>query len=256
MSEPQTPLEQVVSETHPENRLWSGFARKFSEPNLADWIIAAFTIVIGVVGIFQWRAISGQWGEMKAAGQQTDKLICLYQQQLAALQQQATDTHDLAVQAGKQADAARASATTTLRMFEANRPVVVLDTADLVLNPAVRGLAYRMVLINDGGLAAMHLVDGCDEYIDNKFVPPDATNIVMEPVTMGPQDTAQVCEGILEGPQVQELQNLQKTLIIVVYAAYTGPAGSYKYCDKEKYVPSAKGFANIGECNDWKHPFK
>jgi len=60
----------------------SWLRRALSEPNAADWIIAAFTIVIGVVGIFQWRVIRGQ---------------------LKVIEDGGADTHELAVQAKNQA---------------------------------------------------------------------------------------------------------------------------------------------------------
>lgn len=61
----------------------SWIVRLLKEPNGADWIIAAFTVVIAVVGILQWQVIGGQLDEMKKGG---------------------TDTHELAVQAKNQAD--------------------------------------------------------------------------------------------------------------------------------------------------------
>jgi len=89
--------EDSDSETNVEERF--SFKRMLSAPNAADWIIAGFTIVIGVVGIFQWIAIRGQWKEMRASGKQTDQLICLYAKQVGKMAEQVEQTHALVQQA-------------------------------------------------------------------------------------------------------------------------------------------------------------
>src|SRR5271166_2935292 len=71
-------------------------------------------IGLGALWIYhgQLTVMGGQLEQMKGSGGQTDKLICLYQQQVAQLTKQAGDTHDLAVAAGKQAEAANRAAIT------------------------------------------------------------------------------------------------------------------------------------------------
>jgi hypothetical protein len=69
MATPETPLEQLVSESHrPENPVWSWLRRIVT----SDRIIALFTVVIAGVGYFQWWAIHDQWKEMHEAGRQTE----------------------------------------------------------------------------------------------------------------------------------------------------------------------------------------
>ncbi len=80
----------------PPKKSW--LRRAASEANAADWIIAAFTVVIALVGILQWRVIGGQLDEMKKGG---------------------TDTHELAVQAKNQADRTRDIADRTLAQADA-----------------------------------------------------------------------------------------------------------------------------------------
>jgi hypothetical protein len=72
-------------------------------------VTAVATIVIAVLTGFyvhyakvQWKAMRDQITEMQGSGKQTDKLICLYQKQLAELQKQGTDTHTLAEAASNQ----------------------------------------------------------------------------------------------------------------------------------------------------------
>ena len=69
-------------------------------------------IGLGALYIYhgQLNVMSRQLEQIKSSGGQTDKLISLYQQQLAQLTKQTGDTHDLAVAAGKQADAAKKTA--------------------------------------------------------------------------------------------------------------------------------------------------
>jgi hypothetical protein len=55
----------------PHQRIWK-FLR---EPKLTDWIVALATAAIFVTSLLQWRAISGQWGEMQSGSKQTDRLI-------------------------------------------------------------------------------------------------------------------------------------------------------------------------------------
>ncbi len=82
----------------------------FSDAKATDWAITVLTGGLLLVSYWQWQAISGQLGEMKASGKQTDALIGLFQQQVYELKKQVSDTHDLAVAAGKQAIATSDSA--------------------------------------------------------------------------------------------------------------------------------------------------
>lgn len=80
-------------------------------------------IILAVIGIWalciyngQLNVMRGQLTQMQDSSQQTDRLLFLYQQQLAQLTKQASDTHTLAVDSGKQADLARDT------LVVANRP--------------------------------------------------------------------------------------------------------------------------------------
>jgi|SRR5882672_1529792 len=57
----------------------------FLETKATDWAIAFLTAGLLVVGYWQWKAISGQLGEMKSSGNQTDQLIKLYYKQTETL---------------------------------------------------------------------------------------------------------------------------------------------------------------------------
>lgn len=83
-------------------------------PDQTPWwknLLEVAAIVVGLSAVLvygrQLRVMNRQLGEMQESGQQTDKLICLYRKQLAQLTKQAEDTHDLAMAAGKQADASK-----------------------------------------------------------------------------------------------------------------------------------------------------
>lgn len=80
--------------------------------------MAASTVVYTIYAKKQWRVMEGQLRELKNSGKQTDDLICLYQQQVANLSQQATDTHALAISAGEQAGATKVQADRTREIAE------------------------------------------------------------------------------------------------------------------------------------------
>ncbi len=86
---------------------------KQSWKKTAGWnkIMVLLTAVIAMsTGLYscyerkQLGVMAGQLIQMESSSDQTNQLICLYRQQLAELQKQATDTHELAAQAKNQAD--------------------------------------------------------------------------------------------------------------------------------------------------------
>ena len=85
--------------------------RWYERMALTDWIIAVATVVIAVVGYFQYQ-------EMAGSGTQTDRMIRLYRSQVAQLSRQAGDTHDLAVAAKQQAEQALTQANATKKLAE------------------------------------------------------------------------------------------------------------------------------------------
>jgi hypothetical protein len=88
--------------------------------------IAGFTLVLAVVSYLQWQ-------ELKGSDKQTDRLLCLYQQQLAQLTKQAGDTHDLAVAAKTQAAQTINLATEThnLAVNASNQVAIIQGQLDL-----------------------------------------------------------------------------------------------------------------------------
>ena len=126
-----------------ENRLmWIGHL--FLEPSFTDWAIAAFTIVIAIVGYFQWKTIGGQLTEMRKAGTQTDQLISQYRKQVENMEASVRETHALAVAAqtaDKQAERA-------LRIQ--TRPWVDAGVA-LIEKTDDRSLIKFQVIMENGG---------------------------------------------------------------------------------------------------------
>jgi len=70
----------------PQNSVWTWIKRKSEEASLADWAMVFFTFVLAATTIVFTVYAKRQWKEMHESG---------------------TDTHDLAVAAGKQAEAAK-----------------------------------------------------------------------------------------------------------------------------------------------------
>jgi hypothetical protein len=92
-------------------------------------------LLVAVIYGGQLWVMNKQLGEMKGSGEQTDRLLCLYQQQLAQITKQATDTHDLAVAAGKQADQALTQTTQTTKL--------ATDTHELASSAVIQSRATR-----------------------------------------------------------------------------------------------------------------
>jgi hypothetical protein len=123
----------------------SWLRRAFSEPNAADWIIAAFTFVIAVVGIFQWIVIRGQLSEMRAGGK---------------------DTHELAVQAKNQGDASRDLAEAA--KLQADRTKDIADRA-LVQATATNKLAGAAAVQADNSKEMVNAARKANEQADHSF---------------------------------------------------------------------------------------
>jgi hypothetical protein len=83
------------------------------------------TIANSIAAGIQSSTVKRQLKEMQGASNQTDRLICLYQQQLAELKKQAGDTHDLAVAAGKQADQSLIQAHGTRSLAQTSKDALV-----------------------------------------------------------------------------------------------------------------------------------
>ena len=84
--------------------------------------------------IMVWAGL--QWQEMDDAGKQTDRLICLYGQQVSELSKQAGDTHDLAVAAKAQSDQTKTIAKQAV--VQANAAKSAAKTADEALHISER----------------------------------------------------------------------------------------------------------------------
>lgn len=123
--------------------------------------IAIFTSVLAGVGYLQWK-------EMNESGAQTDRMISLYRLQVAQLSKQARDTHDLAVAAGKQADAGKALADLTAKQFAASQQLIESQRASInvsfgqVINPITFhdrsvSIAFSIRIQNTGSIKATHV---------------------------------------------------------------------------------------------------
>jgi hypothetical protein len=182
-------------------------------PDQTPWWKGTLEIIalsIGICGLIvywnQLKVMSGQLTQMQGSSIQTDKLICLYRQQLTQLTKQASGTHDLAVSAGEQADQALIQAKATQALAKTSRDaLIVVQRAfvfpDTDLPLMVRKsdgppptIAFTVVFENSGFTPtknlAMHInwvpvIQGgpeppFDDIKVNGVVPPN-TNVVMGP---------------------------------------------------------------------------
>lgn len=130
MNTKETAGENNNAKTQPK-KFW--LRRALSEPSAADWIIAAFTIVIGVVGIFQWLVIRGQLRVMEEGG---------------------ADTHELAVQAKNQAiESGKANDFARDALVRVQRAFITIDTVPEMqtsLNNGVQSMWFAFYIENSG----------------------------------------------------------------------------------------------------------
>ena len=134
----QQPDQDGAGANRNEMKPW--IIRFFSETKATDWAIAFLTLGLLIVGYWQWTAIYGQLGEMKAAGAQTDQLISLYREQVNKLGQQ---TEKLGQQVSKLGDeveqthalvdqAIISNANTVDALHKSERPWITVESFEIV----------------------------------------------------------------------------------------------------------------------------
>jgi len=89
--------------------------------------LAAILVGLAVAVIYYWQldTMQGQLREMKGSGAQTDQMLCLIRQQLEQITKQATDTHELALQAKNQADRTKDVADSALLQANATNKLAI-----------------------------------------------------------------------------------------------------------------------------------
>jgi hypothetical protein len=110
---PVSPQNQVPTTTEtnnsPSNPPESAAARELHWLEKLNFAGQLGLVIVGIIAACiyhgQLKVMQGQLDQMESSSVQTNQLICLYQQQVAELTKQATDTYDLAVAADKQATA-------------------------------------------------------------------------------------------------------------------------------------------------------
>lgn len=149
----------------------------------AYWTATATIAMAITTGIYTYYARK-QWREMQDSGKQTDRLLCIYQQQLAQLSKQAGDTHDLATAAGTQAvdtgklavAAGQQARTGAAQLQVAYRPWVDFESVIAITSP-IRGdfppggghisFSVKFAIRNTGNAPAMNAVFEADAIVFN-----------------------------------------------------------------------------------------
>jgi hypothetical protein len=132
------PVERVtydISEDDPKKHKWVDRRMVSLTAGLVFFALASV-----IVGIFQWCAINGQLGEMRAAGHQTDQMLDLLHQQVGQITKLSTDTHELATQAKIQSESTQNIAKANLAQLAdlEDRERAIVDTKlKLVQEPNV-----------------------------------------------------------------------------------------------------------------------
>jgi hypothetical protein len=106
IARPQAAIETVEKESRrqkakryanaAETKLEIAFVFIRGKLGSSEFWTALATVVMAITTIAYTIYARRQWKEMQGSGKQTDRLLCLYQQQLAQLTKQVGDTHELA----------------------------------------------------------------------------------------------------------------------------------------------------------------
>ena len=230
----------------PKPKAKSWIVQFFSETTATDWAITFLTFGMLVVGYWQWQAINGQLQEMKASGKQTDELIDLYGQQLGELRKQVTDTHDLAIAANTQAEAAKRMAGVAQRTFSAARPFLYITAVRLIPNQD-KSAWFEVIMANGSDIPVSNFIGDCDIFVDGKAMEERA--LPSKSISFGGHATPKLCSGSAPNEILDK-----RDLVIYAHGTYDGPAGHYNFCDKEQYSKDAGQFFDLGTCDPAK-PF-
>lgn len=179
---------------------------------------------------------------MQGAGRQTDRLISLYRAQLEQLSRQAVDAHALAEAAGRQSRAEKLLARLT---EETDRPVVTINSIGDGPVESDR-FFYNVVLSNSGPVAAQNMVGGCDVTINGALFAPRVA--LKTPATLAPGQRVSHCQGSLE--TFSYMQSGLTRVEVYIHATYSGPAGKYSYCEKQKFSTNISKVVSEGNCDD------
>ena len=120
----------------------------------AEWLmigltfgIVLLTLGLVIVGVLQWRVLSGQLSEMKSGGVDTHNLADAAQKQASKTETLATETHTLAVAANNSASAAKDAndiARTASRSVQ--RAFIVVDHLEIMAERTPSGAVARWIV--------------------------------------------------------------------------------------------------------------
>jgi len=194
--------------------------------------VALFTAVLAVVSYFQWK-------ELRSSGDQTNRLICLYQQQLGQITKQANDTHDLAVAAGKQADQALLQAAGTRSLARTSkdaltavqRAFIFATNMDVVRvadpsNPSKIGsLEFSITWVNNGTTPTHNMRTYYNWLtppiaLPSDFTYPDLGDHKSIPIALGPRGVAHTTPILVPAEAIRKIMNHQGHLYIWGWATY------------------------------------
>jgi hypothetical protein len=176
----------------------------------------------------------------------------------------ATDTHDLAEAAKRQADQTLAQATATNRLAteSAKQVIIAQHTFDAIYRPYVgawgenaikndkaKTLTISFDVKNFGLVPATEFIISSGAKIDGVVQRPDKPS-VQAPGTLFPSDyrTTGIVEikNSREGELFDEITTGRKTIEIEIIASYMGPGQKhYTYCTVQRYLSQLNSFAEI-----------
>lgn len=174
-----------ITQSEPE----SAVDRAARRTAMATVWIAIFTVVLAAVGYLQYREIRDSGVE---SGGQMDRMIHEYRSQVAQMNRQAVETHDLAISAGKQADRTKQLADQAVRQtaaaqVAANAAKDAAQTAKDALHISERAYLSFGVPRNE---FQNHVINV--PVINSGHIPSGAVTFTVHEVTFIPQPVAEV----------------------------------------------------------------
>lgn len=212
-------------------------------------------VILALVGVFalkayygQLVAMKGQLEQMQQSGIQTNQLIGLYRQQVDNLGAQLGKLDQSIAATSRLADEARRSADTSQRIFVfSNRPYVGISRVGVINNPKEHVMGIQFGIKNFGAVPGTRFSSEGGLWIDGSKIPTE--KIPDRPMTIFPGEEMNLAAEI-GGDTYGKLMAGTSTMICRISIRYSGPSGTYTYCDKQQFAPDVGGFLDLGPCEE------
>jgi hypothetical protein len=231
---------------------WQRLKVSFRQTSIWNKLYVCFTGLLVVANVFyvhyarkQFQIMNDQLGQMRGSGQQTDRLLGLYEQQIGKLGEQVSKTDELARHTNQLAGETNSLVKIAQATYsDTVRPYVGVWNQTPIHNVKDRIFTINFDIKNFGTIPATDFLADWRCTID-KHIIPASSEIKQDPGTLFPGDyiskvaaaRSRDYDLIVSGREILEFE---------VVANYKGPNHKYNYCGKFRYVSSIDRFISTG----------